>query len=292
MSVQKKGIQQRNQISRREFLINAGWLAGGTFLGSLAFLNACNGTGETNSNYSSSNAPVSKTVITVDTPTPANSTAETSNITITNDVTTDTTELAETSAPANSESATNGSTTITVSESLEEILKKSDIVPALKYDQIITANGSSVKQKIYEQKNKMRTETIKDWAALIVLVNFGTWRLYNWWPEEKMAMRGQMTEAGIPASVQARDSLNYSPTVLGAETMDGKDCLRVQYAVNEAIITQWIWKEYGLPVRLETATLNGDTIVEYQNYDFSDIPDSMFELQDKCSLCKYGDLCD
>jgi outer membrane lipoprotein-sorting protein len=107
-----------------------------------------------------------------------------------------------------------------------------------------------------------------------------------------MAMKGDMSEAGTPASAQAESSARYNPTILGSETMDGKVCLKVQYTANGATITQWIWKQYGLPVHMESVAASGTSVVEYHNYDFSDISDGMFELQNKCSLCKFGDLCD
>jgi outer membrane lipoprotein-sorting protein len=54
----------------------------------------------------------------------------------------------------------------------------------------------------------------------------------------------------------------------------------VEYTVpaEQTTVKMWIWKEYGFPIRAEMTTSAGTTIAEYRNLDFSDIPDSLFEL--------------
>jgi outer membrane lipoprotein-sorting protein len=60
--------------------------------------------------------------------------------------------------------------------------------------------------------------------------------------------------------------------------VDGKVCLVVEYSYGGAKIKSWIWKEHGFPVRTETTTADGTTIIEFKNIDFGNIPDSMFEI--------------
>jgi len=40
----------------------------------------------------------------------------------------------------------------------------------------------------------------------------------------------------------------------------------------------WIWKEKGFPIRIEMTSIEGTFIIEYKNIEFTDVPDSMFEL--------------
>ena len=92
--------------------------------------------------------------------------------------------------------------------------------------------------------------------------------------------------------MQAGSCLSYNPNVTGTETVDGKECFKVDYTAKGTVHTQWIWKQYGLPVRWESTAESGNSIVEYNNYDFNDVSDGIFELpDDKCDLCKNGDLC-
>jgi len=40
----------------------------------------------------------------------------------------------------------------------------------------------------------------------------------------------------------------------------------------------WLWTRHGWPIRTETVTAKGTSVVELKNIDFGNIPDSMFEL--------------
>ncbi|HEX7474807.1 MAG TPA: hypothetical protein VF318_02485, partial [Dehalococcoidales bacterium] len=40
----------------------------------------------------------------------------------------------------------------------------------------------------------------------------------------------------------------------------------------------WLWQDKGLPVRIQSTTSSGITTIDFKNYDFSDIPDSQFDL--------------
>jgi outer membrane lipoprotein-sorting protein len=40
----------------------------------------------------------------------------------------------------------------------------------------------------------------------------------------------------------------------------------------------WVWKEHGLPIRMERPITEGKVIIEWKGIEFGEIPDSMFEL--------------
>lgn len=63
------------------------------------------------------------------------------------------------------------------------------------------------------------------------------------------------------------------------ETIDGKVCTVLgMSAPGVAEKKMWIWQDRGLPIRDEMTTISGTTRTDMKNIDFSDIPDSMFEL--------------
>jgi hypothetical protein len=233
---------------------------------------------------------ISSTTTTIKTTTPTTTTAATTTTTTTTSATTSTATTSTTpttttpvttsttTTTTTSKPATTTTTTTTATESLGDILGKSIGVSTLKYDQLITASGTSMTQKVFIKKNKMRTEMVSEGQTIIMLVNFDTQTMYNYMPAQNMAIKMNMSQAGTPASDQAESAANYTPTVLGTVTMDDKVCLKVQYTANGATTTQWIWKQYGLPVRVENVGSTGTSIIEYKNYDFGDIADSMFEL--------------
>jgi hypothetical protein len=221
---------------------------------------------------------ISSTTTTIKTTTPTTTTAATTTTTTTTSATTSTATTSTTTTSKPATTSTTTTTTTTATESLGDILGKSIGVSTLKYDQLITASGTSMTQKVFIKKNKMRTEMVSEGQTIIMLVNFDTQTMYNYMPAQNMAIKMNMSQAGTPASDQAESAVNYTPTVLGTETVDGKVCLKVQYTANGATTTQWIWKQYGLPVRVESVSSSGTSIIEYKNYDFGDIADSMFEL--------------
>jgi hypothetical protein len=54
------------------------------------------------------------------------------------------------------------------------------------------------------------------------------------------------------------------------------------------ITKEWIWEEKGLPVRIQSTTSHGTSTKDYINYDFSDIPDSMFQLPVGAQISSLG----
>ena len=90
------------------------------------------------------------------------------------------------------------------------------------------------------------------------------------------------------AMQDAESITNYNPKVVGTATIDGKDCLVVEYIVNGEPTKMWLWQDYGFPLRVETTVPAGINIVESRNIDFTDIPDSVFELPQGVQLIKPG----
>jgi len=52
----------------------------------------------------------------------------------------------------------------------------------------------------------------------------------------------------------------------------------VEYSYGGATVKSWIWEEHGFPIRVETTTAEGTTVIVYKDIDFGDIDDNMFEL--------------
>jgi outer membrane lipoprotein-sorting protein len=85
----------------------------------------------------------------------------------------------------------------------------------------------------------------------------------------------------------AKDLLdNHTITTVGTETVDGKTATVIEYprsqADNTTIMKMWIWNEKGLPLKVYFAMSINDTNMtmnyHYNNYSFSDIPDSTFSV--------------
>jgi len=92
---------------------------------------------------------------------------------------------------------------------------------------------------------------------------------------QNMAIKGDFAQAPQAATKNIEE---HKPVVIGTETLDGKLCTVVEYSEAGIQVKTWIWKEKGLPLRIEQSGTRGKVIVELKNIDFSDIPDSMFQL--------------
>ena len=102
--------------------------------------------------------------------------------------------------------------------------------------------------------------------------------MYTYMPAQNMAMKTSYDQAQESATQEAGSITDFNPKTVGTESIDGKTCLVVEYTDEQSTTKMWIWRDRGLPVKMEMTTTEGKTTIEYKNYDFSDIPDSMFEL--------------
>ncbi|NLB18936.1 MAG: hypothetical protein GX825_09475 [Syntrophomonadaceae bacterium] len=52
----------------------------------------------------------------------------------------------------------------------------------------------------------------------------------------------------------------------------------------------WIWKDYGLPLKVETIVEGESLVIEYKNINIGEIDDSMFELPAGIEVMDLGDI--
>jgi len=115
-------------------------------------------------------------------------------------------------------------------------------------------------------------------GTVISIVDLGAHVMYQYFPDQNLAYRMAYNQPETTALTETQSIPDYDYTELGTETMDGKVCLVVEYSYGGVTAKMWIWKQYGFPIRVETTTAEGTTVVEYRNIDFGDIPDNMFQI--------------
>jgi hypothetical protein len=149
----------------------------------------------------------------------------------------------------------------------------------MQYEMLITAPGAEqITQKVYFKKNKMRTEMTQMGVSSVILMDIDAKTMYSYLPDQNMAIKMTFNPTTKSAVAEAQSISNYITTIVGTETIDGKVCTVVQYTVQDQKVKTWLWQERGIPIRVESTTVQGTTIMEYQNFQFSDIADSLFEL--------------
>ncbi len=174
-------------------------------------------------------------------------------------------------------------------ETLSEILARAANVTLVKYDWVMTSPESSQINKVWVKGNKWRVEhpqqgqTVEGTiSAQGYLIDTDANTVYIWYSpgniiEKSVIAPGEVTDF-VSAMTWTKMIARSNPKIIGTETTDGKVCLVVEYVQGEITGKAWIWGKYPFLVRMELATTERKTTIEFKNIEFSNIPDSMFEL--------------
>lgn len=167
--------------------------------------------------------------------------------------------------------------------SLTDIFGKAMGLTSYKYDMVVTAPDQAViTTKMWRKGKKMRMEGSFEGQSMVYLVDVEKNLAYTYFPSENMAMKiglGKVQEtAGESPTEQSESVMKYNPVTVGTEVLDGKTCTVVEYTTETDNVKMWIWAKYGLPIKTESTTAQGTTVIELKNIDLSSIPDSVFEL--------------
>jgi hypothetical protein len=183
------------------------------------------------------------------------------------------------------------STTTSSGNDLNDVLAKVAGIGSVKYDSVITVTGTPpITQKVYLEKTRMRIETNMQGMDTIIMIDTDKKTMYNYIPSQNMAMKMDFSQAPTPATKEVDGINQYSPQIVGTETLDGKVCLVVQYTSPQGTYKQWIWKDKGFPIKIETTSAAGNSVVENKNIEFGDIPDNLFELPAGVQITDLGSL--
>ena len=197
----------------------------------------------------------------------------------TTSATTGTTPTTTTSATS-TQTTTSSPTTVT---SLSDILGLGANMESVKYDMSITMTGEgTITATIWQKKNKMREEMTMEGTTVIIIFDIDEGVMYTYMPPPvNMAYKTTLDSNMLPeGSVgDTSDIMDYHPNTVGTMTIDGKACTIIEYSIpGTGSMKQWIWNDTGFPLKTEMTAGGVKTTIEYHNIDFSDIPDSMFEL--------------
>jgi outer membrane lipoprotein-sorting protein len=167
--------------------------------------------------------------------------------------------------------------------SLSDIFKKTGSISSFKYDMVSTAPGQASQTiKMWRKGSKIRMEGTFEGQSMVYLVDGDKQSAYMYLPSQNTAMKTDFSKAqeisGESPTEQSASATNYNPITVGDEVLDGKSCVVVQYETETASIKMWVWKEYGLPIKTESTTSQGTSVIELKNIEIGDISNSMFEL--------------
>ncbi|MBU1032336.1 MAG: DUF4412 domain-containing protein [Patescibacteria group bacterium] len=171
-----------------------------------------------------------------------------------------------------------GTTEQSATDTLSELLGMGSSISSVKYDVTMTMPGApQMTLKTWLKKNKMKTEMRTQGQTAISLMDMDAKTMYTYMPAQNMAIKMKWDDTSVPTSPTENLEV-YKPVHIGTETLDGKVCTVIEYNAEGTKTKSWIWKKNGFPVRTEAVTPEGTVIMEYKNIQFTDIPDSVFEL--------------
>jgi hypothetical protein len=150
----------------------------------------------------------------------------------------------------------------------------------VKYDQVVTVPEQTqqtmyvyIKDAWLSDKMKFRYEMTAGGTITIILIDMATGISYTYLPDQNIAYQMEMSE-----NDPTENSEEIIPVKLGTETIDGKLCDVYQWTYQDVTAKEWIWREKSFPIRMESTTSSGTTIIEYKNIVFGTLWNSLFQL--------------
>jgi outer membrane lipoprotein-sorting protein len=169
-----------------------------------------------------------------------------------------------------------------LSPELEELLNKIDDINEIKYTVVASYSNTdeTITMNVWMKEPDIRLDVETGGSLTVFLADMEKKTGYTYMPAGNIATRTDFED--IPSSIKADidEIRKYKPTITGAETIDGKSCTVVTYSYGSTNGKAWIWNDYGLFIRQELTKGNDKILIEINGIDFSEIPDSVFELPD------------
>lgn len=190
---------------------------------------------------------------------------------------------------------TNNQNNSSSTESIQTILAKAETIQSMYYEITVTTEMSGVESqltviKIWQKPPYLKEEITSTTAGITTNVSMiqrpeGTY-VYNA-QEGTYVLTTNTQDLQQSNSEMTQDLLNNQTiTNLGTDTIDGKETTIIQYTPFQqgTLMTakMWIWNERGVPLQAQfSMTMQNATITMnylYNNYSFSEIPDSTFSV--------------
>ncbi len=164
------------------------------------------------------------------------------------------------------------------------LLAKAHELPGLTYDAVTTVNGEEsfeVKYAVKVPNIRIETGSPEIGMTMVCIINTDEGVVYALSPDQQTATKMSLAQFEVDtatpldyAKSMEPDSMKY----INTETLDSKECLVYEITEQDSTGKVWLWKDYGIPLRVEF-TYDGDRVVnEYKNVQVTELDDSLFKL--------------
>ncbi len=166
---------------------------------------------------------------------------------------------------------------------LSDLLGKTGNIESVHFTMVMTAPGlpEGMTSEVWQKAGKTKTQTSVMEQTVITYTDYDAQKMCTCF-EATGCMGMDFSQAPPDPVEQSMTIEQYQPTILGSETINGKDCLVFEWTVEGVHSKWWVDKDSGWPVRVETTAPQGTTVIEYTDVEFVDIPDSEFVFPAEC----------
>jgi outer membrane lipoprotein-sorting protein len=179
--------------------------------------------------------------------------------------------------------------------SLADLMAKLQGTAEYSFDTKMTVRGEALNGKNAIKGQKMRQEVSVQGQKALILADMSKKLAYIVMVDQKTALKmdlSQMEQQGqevnSPSDMVA--GLPKDAKFVGLDTVDGKPAAVFEATVNKNTTKLWLWVEKGLPLKSESTTPEGKTTIEFLNYSFTSLADSMFELPAGVQVVDFNDM--
>ncbi len=165
---------------------------------------------------------------------------------------------------------------------LKKALAKTEEIESLRYTIKTQSSNEAVVTKFWHKENKVRMEVSGQRGTSLYLMDFEAQTGYlhvvgsGVATEIDLSRAGEITDGAIKK--EARNIMNYDPTIIRRDVLEEKECLVISYEKNDREVVAWIWEEYGLPVKKEMIFDGWSIISVVSEIEFVDLSDAIFTL--------------
>ncbi|MBI2853709.1 MAG: hypothetical protein HYX87_02150 [Chloroflexi bacterium] len=168
--------------------------------------------------------------------------------------------------------------TTTPGDGIADVLGLAQNIPSMKYTMVTSGAGTGgIQMTVWVKRDKMKAETTFGGRAATLYIDSAAKVMYAYQPAENTAVKIPFNPTQS-ASSQSDLIRRSNPKLVGTETVGGIGCAVYEYSIDGTTTKAWIWKDRGVPIKIESNTPQGKGVIEFKDYDFSDIPDSEMVL--------------
>jgi len=167
---------------------------------------------------------------------------------------------------------------------LSALLSKTAQVKSAHFTMTMSAPGlpQDMTSEVWQKSGKSKTETTVMGQTTVTYTDYDAQKMCTCFQATGTCMAMDFSQAPGDPVEEAEMIEGYNPTIVGSETINGKDCLVFEWTAEGVHTKWWVDKNTGWPVRIEATSSEGTTVIEYTDIDFSNIPDSEFAFPAGC----------